>query len=260
MARNTQPLHICFDRVIPDEYNPARAASAQALRQATESTAGDLSADGAIAVASLALPNLKMWPNGSDLKCRFLDGSTQQRKMVQKKAEMWHEYANITFTFGRSNAAEIRISFSADPGSWSAVGTDALVDRYFPRYQPTMNFGWLRDDTSEECERVVLHEFGHALGCIHEHQNPNSPLQWKTAEVYRAFSGPPNYWTKEQIDHNILRKYSPRGMSATRYDDASIMLYQFPAALFTNNTATALNTHLSDTDKQMIARMYPKPS
>ena len=57
------------------------------------------------------------------------------------------------------------IPMLADPGSWSAVGTDALIERYFPPYQPTMNFGWLKDDTDDqEYERVVVHEFGHVLG------------------------------------------------------------------------------------------------
>lgn len=33
-----------------------------------------------------------------------------------------------------------------------------------------MHFGWLRDDTDDvEWRRVVVHEFGHALGAIHEH-------------------------------------------------------------------------------------------
>jgi hypothetical protein len=29
------------------------------------------------------------------------------------------------------------------------VGTDCLVASYFPEHQPTMNFGWLKDDTAE---------------------------------------------------------------------------------------------------------------
>jgi hypothetical protein len=122
-----------------------------------------------------------------------------------------------------------------------------------------MNFGWLNDDTpDDEYERVVVHEFGHALGCIHEHQQPNEHLKWNQDAVYAAFSGPPNYWSKADIDHNILEKYSPQGISATRFDRKSIMLYQFDGSLFTDKKGTPLNTHLSQLDEEMIGQMYPK--
>jgi len=104
---------------------------------------------------------------------------------------------------------------------------------------------------------VVVHEFGHALGCIHEHQSPTEDLKWNADAVYQAFSGPPNYWSKDEIDHNILQKYSPEGISATSFDTDSIMLYQFDGSLFTDGVGTPLNTHLSDKDKGMIAQMYP---
>lgn len=123
-----------------------------------------------------------------------------------------------------------------------------------------MNFGWLRDKTEdEEYERVVVHEFGHALGCIHEHQSPSaSALKWNKPEVYRTFSGPPNYWTKEEIDHNILQRYATTQTQFSAFDPQSIMLYAFPAALFENGIGTSSNTHLSATDEAFIAGLYPK--
>jgi hypothetical protein len=207
----------------------------------------------------MALIDLKKWENGHTLSCHFLDGDDFQQGKVKDKADIWCDYANVTFNFVDDPSSEIRISFQADAGSWSAVGTDCLVTDYFPQYQPTMNFGWLRDDTAdEEYERVVVHEFGHALGCIHEHQQPNEDLKWNVDAVYAAFSGPPNYWSKDDIDHNVLQKYSPEGISATRFDRDSIMLYQFDGSLFVDGVGTPLNTHLSDQDKQMIGQMYPK--
>jgi hypothetical protein len=121
-----------------------------------------------------------------------------------------------------------------------------------------MNFGWLRDDTgADECSRVVLHEFGHALGCLHEHQSPKFTRKWNTAAVMRYFEGPPNYWTPDEIRYNVLEKHSPKGIAATRFDPKSIMLYEFDAALFADGLGpTNTNTSLSPLDIQMIQSMY----
>src|SRR5438128_1710060 len=83
-------------------------------------------------------------------------------------------------------------------------GTDNLG---IPKSRPTMNFGWLRDDTEDaEYERVVVHEFGHALGAIHEHQNPKGGIEWNLPAVYAYFAGPPNHWSKEETDLNVVGK------------------------------------------------------
>lgn len=207
----------------------------------------------------LAFLTGKLWDDGRTVGVRFLDGSKTQKKTVQKYAEIWSEYADITFKFGGAAKSEIRVSFAADPGSWSAVGTDCLLKEFFPKSEPTMNFGWLDDDTDEdESRRVVLHEFGHALGAIHEHQNPKGGIKWNLAAVYKYFSGPPNNWSKEEIDFNVVQKYSEDQLNGSKYDPRSIMLYAFPAALIKGGKATAENTKLSPADKRWVKKQYPK--
>ncbi len=246
-------IHMCFDRVIPDEYAPARATLTRALERR-----GELDST-AVETSRAAIVLSKMWEPDSVLKVRFLDGSATQQQKVEGAAKGWETYAGITFDFVTSDDEQIRVSFEADASSWSAVGTDALIERYFPRYQPTMNFGWLKDNSDdEEVSRVVLHEFGHALGCIHEHQSPESGLRWNEAEVLRVFSGAPNFWTQDQIEHNVLMKYGNDNINATDFDPDSIMLYEFPANLFLDGEGTKSNTQLSDNDKAFIASQYPK--
>lgn len=257
---DTEPkVKICFERIVPEELDPERPVR-HALRDHMMAASGKkLSAEDIAHIARMAVINSKKWPRGTKLRCRFLDGSAKMRKKVEAVAHRWEKYCDIRFKFVITGPAEIRISFYADDGSWSAVGRDALNRGYFPAHQPTMNYGWLRDGTDDaEYSRVVLHEFGHALGCIHEHQSPKFTRKWDTAAVMKYFQGPPNYWSPADIKYNVLQKYSPAGISATRFDPKSIMLYEFDASLFADGLGpTNTNSALSAVDIKMITSMYP---
>jgi serralysin len=255
----SEPVKICFERIIPDEVDPERVVRRRMRETLAATAGGDLDPEEMGRITRMALVNSKKWNAGSKLKCRFLDGSSKMRKKVEKIAHHWEKHANLRFDFVTSGPAEIRVSFYADSGSWSAVGRDALNSRYFPLHQPTMNYGWLRDDSrDDEYSRVVLHEFGHAIACVHEHQSPKFTRRWNTAAVMRYFQGPPNYWTPDDIRSNVLGKYSPSGVSATEFDPQSIMLYSFDGRLFADGRgATNSNTSLSLRDIKMIKEMYP---
>ena len=250
---------ICFERSIPDAQDPEQHVR-RALRSEMVAAAGrKLQADEVAQVARMALVASKRWGSGFVVRCRFLDGSAKMQKKVRTLCKEWEKHAKLKIKFVSKDPAEVRISFYADDGSWSAVGRDALNRAYFPLHQPTMNFGWVRDDSDPVEDRaVILHEFGHALGCIHEHQSPTFDRKWDKEAVYKYFQGPPNYWDKDGIDYNVLQKYSPRGIQATAFDPKSIMLYAFDAELFADGKGpTNENTQLSATDRGMIKRMYP---
>lgn len=253
---------ICFERIIPDEQDPERHVR-RALRgemlAAVAQGARKLDAEQVAHVTRMALVASKRWGKGAVVRCRFLDGTPKMQKKVRTLCKEWERHANVTIKFVTKAPSEIRISFYADEGSWSAVGRDALNASYFPLHQPTMNFGWVRDNSDPEEDRaVVLHEFGHALGCIHEHQGPEFGRKWNREEVMKYFRGPPNFWDDDAIVSNVLDKYPPKGILTTKYDPKSIMLYAFDGKLFSDGLGpTNENTLLSQLDRKMIKEMYP---
>ncbi|MGB3330191.1 MAG: pre-peptidase C-terminal domain-containing protein, partial [Thermomicrobiales bacterium] len=149
--------------------------------------------------------------------------------------------------FGNAGDADIRIAFMDHDGAWSYIGTDC---KNIPLDQPTMNLGW-------QDESVVLHEFGHALGLIHEHQNPQHAIQWNKPAVLRDLSGPPNFWDAATVQHNIFDRYDPNLLHTTPVDAKSIMMYAIPASWTLDGFHADFNAALSPTDKTFIGESYP---
>ena len=196
------------------------------------------------------------WQTGDQITIRFLDGDPALRKRVRDVASEWMKVANLNFVFVNQGPTDIRIAFTQGNGSWSYIGTTC---RSIAEPLPTMNYGWLTPGSSDQVLRsVVLHEFGHAIGLIHEHQNPKHAIQWNKPAVIHDLSGPPNSWNEAQIETNMFRFYSLNEVDATDVDPVSIMMYSVPKAWTLDGFSSGFNSELSDTDKTKAKNFYPR--
>lgn len=166
------------------------------------------------------------------------------KKVVQERIQ---PICGLKFEFVSSlSNANIRIGFAADNGSWSLVGTDCLKSK-----KKTMNFSWIDAAT-------IMHEFGHVLGMIHEHQNPNdNPIKWNVSAV-DTWAKSTQGWDKQTTYRNIIQHYNVNQINGSKYDPQSIMLYFFPRKLLKDNEkGTRINERLSPVDIKYISKMYP---
>lgn len=207
---------------------------------------------------TMAMVTGKKWQVGRTINCAFMGGEKAVQDKIIVWAKEWEKYANLKFNFITDlQSANIRIAFDKKDGSWSYIGTDVLT---IAKSEPTMNFGWLTvDSPDDEYSRVVLHEFGHAIGFIHEHQHPTVGIPWNKDAVYKYYTSPPNSWSKESVDHNIFRKYSKSITQFSDWDKGSIMSYAVPKSLTDGAFSIGWNRNLSETDKNFVGQMYPFP-
>ncbi|KAH9995884.1 hypothetical protein BJV74DRAFT_298763 [Russula compacta] len=204
----------------------------------------------------LAVHNNFKWPNGRTITVCFLNGSPYLQCRVMDIANEWTHHANIKFRFVQGPNAEVRIKFTYPGGpSYSQLGTYSLS---VPPYQETMALG-IADNSPENLIRgTVLHEFGHVLGCVHEHMQPNFPFTWREQVVIAAHGG---YCSERMVRDNILNRYTHHQVQASSsFDPDSIMLYYFPPEWTREGHGTQANSNLSQKDKEFISRMYPFPS
>jgi serralysin len=195
------------------------------------------------------------WTNRSELDVTFIDGTALQQNRVERFAPLWSASCSIKFKFRKGADGAIRISFAHGLIAFSAIGNDALT---IAAPQPTMNLAQVTDNLSDDKARgLVLHEFGHALGLLHEHQSPETGISWNRAAAYDFFAAKPYYLSPEDVDRQIFKVYQTSETQYTHFDASSIMIYPIPAFLTTNGYGVSMNTALSLTDRSFIKKLYP---
>ena len=240
--------------------------------------------------AEAATPIELLWPVGQVFQVWILNTAdkskfTKHIEYVKEGVKEWEKYANVSFTFpevwDKNSPPEVRLRFfkkglhivPEDPhhniraGNWSYVGkTCELVveDDIEPNFwNPNMSLepAELRR-YGEDFKATILHEFGHFLGFMHEHQRPDAQflINYNMAAVYSNYQG--MGWNKKKVDEQVLAFHYYKDKSAiagTKFDTTSIMMYDLPPEILMDPTkAVPKNMRLSKLDKEFVAKIYPK--
>lgn len=272
MNNNIQQLRICAEKTLPEYKNK--------LSELKSSCNGS---ECQFAKLKAAFYTSKLWTLGDTIRIKFLEPppSNLERTSINRILNLKDENGNLLkidplqkevdnmniidaimkivtehvqpfiglnliFVKAKENA-DIKISFDPNGGAWSFIGSDC---RQTYQNEPTMNFGWFDVATT-------IHEFGHALGMIHEHQNPKgNTIQWDKQKVYNWASRTQG-WDQNTTYRNIIEKYDSNQINGSDFDPNSIMLYFFPGSLTINNQGTHQNLRLSPYDVEYLNSIYP---
>lgn len=252
--------------------------------------------------------DLARWRPGSTVRVAFLDGEASLHADVEQATRQITDACNLRLDFGRDQAtgeyrrwteadtayaAEIRVSFDLD-GYWSLVGTDSMdrtVGAATGRVgglpgQRSLNLAGFTTSRPARWEGTIRHEFLHALGFQHAHQNLRGPCEkefrWEDDPgylptldddgvfvpdpvgrypgIYTYLAGAPNHWPRRLVDHNLRTMDSP-DVIAGPFDPESIMLYTFEPFFYRNTPSKCAPTgngiDLSDGDRRGLQLLYP---
>lgn len=192
----------------------------------------------------------KRWPDGIVTVALDLRDEKSKALMVDVIREWAHHTPSLRFKIVDGTEGDIRISDDEGlKGNWSSIGTDA---KRVPKDRPTLHLD--RTDDSKKFRTTALHEFGHALGLLHEHQHPDHTLDWNRPAAYDYYTS--DSVSRALVNEQILNKFSGPALQVTPYDPQSVMHYHIPAELRNHGPDVPRNTSLSKGDQHAIRQLY----
>lgn len=197
----------------------------------------------------------KRWdPALRELRVKFMTESTLSDRIFSA-AKGWEDHMPLRFHKVSGNeTADILFGTVAGNGHWSNVGTDSGFQA--AQGIQSMNFGWVRNPNNAALRRTALHEFGHAMGLVHEHSLPGNTIDWDKPAVYAHYEKTYG-WKPDRVNANVFKTYSEAQVNRTTYDPKSIMHYPVEAELVTDpDDVVGWNLVLSPLDKALIKWLW----
>ena len=253
--------------------------------------------------------DVQAWTPGQRVRVAFLGGSAGLRRDIVEATAQIGDACSLVLDFGWDGVSdtfhewspddtepsfEIRVSFDMG-GYWSLVGTDSsnpsigspIGDIGGRPHQRSLNLGGFDVQRPSSWRGTVRHEFLHALGFHHEHQNMRGPCEdefrWDNDEgyqpttdsrgafvtdsagrrpgIYTYLAGFPNSWPRAKVDHNLRTEDDPDAV-ASAFDAASVMLYRFPSLFYRTSPSPCAPSgdglSLSEGDARGLRLLYPQ--
>ena len=226
------------------------------------------------------IANNVAWRPGSTVNIVFTPGSKPQYMADFQKLIETHygPIVNLNFTWDQNGSADITVGFNKHMVLQSAIGADSRLVTI-----PNMTIGNKTVKICDNCSLTVpdvvmdnliryqgkvLHEFGHALGMMHEMQKPVAKgnfefIESKVIENFvnqGALAPPVNSQANKDWYKMNFQPMTSYGSSATgnnSYDQKSIMTYAFGPETNTAGVRVTEPNKLSDIDVEWLQKTYP---
>lgn len=207
------------------------------------------------------------WQNKKVFTVRFLNvvaGLSEDKErnfqdtVISLANTYWGEPLGISFQKVDYGKGDIRIQRKLRGVAKSLIGKEAnTVDHNSPTMTLTVS---LELSSRNKIVREVIHEFGHALGCVHEQFNPSVKLEWIDSVVYSYYRniGLDSSW----VSHNVFGLYGGRSLypsnrlSYSNMDSLSVMIYELQPEFTKNRFAAPFNVVPSNTDITFLRSKY----
>lgn len=289
------------DRFIVESYpDPVVASKDTYLRQLSAASANVTTIPFYVIV-----PRSQRWAPGQTIRVAFNGGSAELYAKIQDAASTWITTgkANLVLQFkdasgkyftwspaDASYAAEIRVAFASGQvgGYWSHVGTDSINSALYggASNQASLNLDSFDRALPSDWKAIVMHEFGHALGFQHEHQNPQGGCDFRFDDdpgyvptkdaagwykndaagrrpgLYTYLGGYANFWPRPKVDFNLRALSNTSAYTIGAFDKNSIMKYFFDQSMFIKGKSSPCytpteNLSLSPQDVAGVQEAYP---